>query len=101
MGGIVRNFNPFRVALDPLGFTDDGHDALGIINPKLPEALPTPDSAPVPESPTPMPLPTPLRDDAAARTVKRRSIAAQQRRRGRQSTILTALNAEDEGRLGG
>lgn len=42
-------------------------------------------AAPVLEAPTPMPLP----DDEAVAAAKRRSIAAQMQRSGRQSTLLT------------
>lgn len=42
----------------------------------------------------------PLRDDAAAKTVARKSAARQRRRRGRESTILTTFNVEDGGVLG-
>lgn len=52
------------------GIFSSGGDA-----PKTPEILP----------PTPMPTP----DDAASRAAKRKSIAAQQQRQGRASTILT------------
>lgn len=43
-----------------------------------------------------MPLPT----DATAQTARKKSAATQRKRRGRQSTILTPLNIEDEGVLG-
>lgn len=42
--------------------------------------------APVLEPPTPMPMP----DDEAVAAAKRRSIAAQMQRSGRQSTLLTS-----------
>lgn len=45
-----------------------------------------PAPAPVVTAPTPMPLP----DDAAVAAAKRRSIAGQMQRSGRQSTILTS-----------
>jgi hypothetical protein len=41
----------------------------------------------------------PLRDDAAAVTAKKKSVAAQRGRKGRRSTILTALD-DNEGVLG-
>jgi hypothetical protein len=88
-----RSINPARLAFDPFGITNKGHDALGIINPEAPPPL-------EPAAPPPAPEPMPVRNDAAARTAKRKSVAQQRRRRGRESTILTAFDV-DEGKLGG
>lgn len=52
--------------------------------------------------PPPPPAPMPEPDDAAIMDAKRRSLAAQQSRSGRASTILTGLGgAGGETRLGG
>jgi hypothetical protein len=53
--------------------------------------------APVEEPIATMPLPM----DATAQTARKKSVSRQRQRRGRNSTILTALNDESEGRLGG
>lgn len=62
-------------------------DALG--NKKQQAAPPAP--PPVVEAPPPLPLP----DDKAVQDAKRRSIAAQITRRGRQSTILSTPASSD------
>lgn len=78
MGGIVK----------PIGKLVSS--VLGIESPQPNIMLSAP---PAIESPPPMPLP----DDAAVRAQRRQSVAAQRRRKGRESTIMTAA---DEG-LGG
>lgn len=61
-------------------------------------AAPAPEPIQTPEAPkvtAPAPMPTPLPDDQAVASAKRRSIAAQVKRRGRASTILTDLSSND------
>ena len=59
------------------------------------DSAPSAAAAPAVTPPTPMPTP----DDAAIKAAKRRSIADQQRRQGRASTILTDTGTTDA--LGG
>ena len=86
MGGIVKSVKKLVT-----GVVGGVTSLLGMEKPKLPDDP----EAPVVEPVTPMPLP----DDAARKAAKRRSIATQQARRGRASTILTT-NIDDTG-LGG
>lgn len=64
---------------------------LGLEKPESPQGVETP---PKVEAPAVMPSP----NDDAVRAAKRKSVAEQRRRGGRQSTILTTLDQE---KLGG
>ena len=57
-------------------------------------------SKPTPAPPIPAPTVMPLADSATMRKVKKKSVAEQQRRGGRQATILTAQNEQTD-KLGG
>lgn len=60
-----------------------------------PEPVKAPEPPPAPQVAAPEKMPAPLPDDQAVAAAKRRSIAAQVKRRGRASTILTDLSSND------
>lgn len=90
---------------DPLNIHKSKEDGgLGFPDPLgLFDSLPKPkEVAPIPqelETPSPMPLPSNSSASSASVTAKRKSVAVQRGRKGRRSTILTALD-DNEGVLG-
>lgn len=97
MGSIFKKFKPFDIPKDADDLRIPGFDTKG--DPKESQ-LPPPDAEGniVAELPFEQAPPMPLLNDDATRNARRKAAAAQKRRRGRASTILTALDSE---RLGG
>lgn len=84
---------------DSKTYSQMGYHAFGLDSPddQKEEEEKAAQSAPSVEAPKAMPVPAP--DDQSAQAARRRSIIRQQQRRGRESTILTALGSDDP--LGG
>lgn len=100
MGSFKKALFPRNKISDPLGIfgRDEGIGA-GFLPDKMKEALEAAAAAtPAPVAEPSVPV-MPLRNDVAAVTAKKKSVAVQRGRRGRRSTILTALD-DNEGVLG-